>query len=90
MTKSRTRRTASGYKASVVWVNPARDGDALSSFGTPCRVDPTGPGEEGTSYLERSPALSSHIGLPLGQLGGTGQEKSAEAIVAQPGEGPNL
>jgi hypothetical protein len=27
------------------------------------RVDPTGPGEEGTSYLERSPALSGANGL---------------------------
>ena len=31
-----------------------------------------------------------NIGLPHGQPDGMGQEKSAEAILAQPGEGPNL
>lgn len=30
------------------------------------------------------------IGQPHGQPGGTGPEKSAEAIVARPDEGPNL
>ncbi len=54
------------------------------------RVNPTRPGEEGMSYLERSPVWSVHTGLPARQRDGTGSEKSAEAIVAQPGEGLNL
>jgi hypothetical protein len=36
------------------------------------RVDPTGPGEDGTSYLERSPALSSVTDYRTGKLGGRG------------------
>jgi hypothetical protein len=36
------------------------------------RVDPTGPGEEGTSYLERSPALSSAMDYRTGNRAGWG------------------
>jgi hypothetical protein len=36
------------------------------------RVDPTGPGEEGTSYLERSPALSSVTDYRTGNWAGGG------------------
>ena len=36
------------------------------------RVDPTSPGEEGTSYLERSPALSSATDYRTGNRAGWG------------------
>src|ERR1035441_10596113 len=55
-----------------------------------CRVNPTGPREEDKPYLRRSPLWSVHTGLPREQSRGTGVEKSAEAIVALPGEGLNL
>jgi len=42
------------------------------------------------SCLERSRLWSAHTGLPKQQCSGTGAEKSAEVVVAQPGEGPNL
>lgn len=89
MTKSRIRRTGSGYQASVERVTRPGTGKPNSHSGA-MRVDPTGSGEEGMSYLGRSPVLSGQIGLLHGQPGGTGREKSAEAIVALPGEGPNL
>src|SRR6185312_17486986 len=89
MTKSRIRRTGSGYKANVAWGTRPGTGKPYR-HSERCMVDPTGPGEEGTSYLERSPFWSAHTGLPPEQFGGTGVEKSAEAIVAQPGEGLNL
>ena len=44
-------------------------------------VDPTGPGEEGTSYLERSPALFRVLNYRTGNRAGWGPEKSAEAMV---------
>jgi hypothetical protein len=53
-------------------------------------VDPTGRREEGKSYLRRARSWSAHHGLPLEQSSGTETEQSAEAVVAQPGEGPNL
>jgi len=72
MTKSRIRRIGSddighrgGYQASVVWVTrpatgmPNRHSDAM-------RVDPTRPGEEGMSYLERSPLWSVHTRTTAG------------------------
>ncbi len=45
------------------------------------RVNPTLPGEGGTSYLERSPTLSRTPDYHPGQPNGKGLEKSAEAIV---------
>jgi hypothetical protein len=79
-----------GYKANVVWVTRPRTGmpDCHSEAAW---VDPTIPGEEGMSYLERSP-----IAGPLtpdyrsSNATGQGSEKSAEVVVTQPGEGPNL
>jgi len=53
-------------------------------------VDPTGLREEGKSYLRRARPWSAHNGLPPEQSGGTETEQSAEAVVARPGEGPNL
>src|SRR6266516_6767923 len=97
MTKSRKRRTGSsrvaggcgGYQANVIWVT--RPGTGMPDCHSENRmVDPTRPGEEGTSYLERSPFRSVHTRLPQQQCDGTGSEKSAEAVVARPGEGPNL
>src|SRR5512141_1266420 len=89
MTKSWTRRTASGYKASVVWAT--RPGT-----GTPYRHSERHAGRSDGSGRRRhvlprevSGSVRFH-GLPHGQPGGTGSEKSAEAIVAQPGEGLNL
>jgi hypothetical protein len=57
---------------------------------TDLTVDPTNPGQKGTSYLERSPAPSRSDETILRASGGEGREKSAEVIVARPGEGPNL
>src|SRR5580693_1606246 len=89
MTKSRKRRTASGYQASLVWVTQP-------GMGTPDRHSERHAGKSDVSGRRRhvlpreisSPVQSS--GLPHGKPGGKGREKSAEAIVAQPGEGPNL
>jgi hypothetical protein len=36
------------------------------------RVDPTGPGEEGASYLERAPALSGATDYRTGNRAGWG------------------
>lgn len=89
MTKSRRRRTGSGYQASVVRATRPGTGKPPSHAGA-MRVDPTCPGEEGMSYLGRSPALSRRSDDRTGNRTGLEQEKSAEAIVALPGEGPNL
>ena len=78
-----------GYKANVVWVT--RPGTGMPDCHSEAAwVDPTSPGEEGMSYLERSRLWSAHTGLPKQQCNGTGAEKSAEVVVGQPGEGPNL
>jgi hypothetical protein len=69
--------------------HPARDGEAQLSSGA-AGVDPTGLREEDKPYLRRSLLWSVHTGLPHGQPGGTVAEKSAEAIVAVPGEGLHL
>src|SRR5216684_871561 len=89
MTKSRMRRTGSGYKAVVAWGTRPETGKP-NSCPERCEVNPPGPREGGKSYLRRSLLWSAHTGLPLEQSCGTGVEKSAEAIVAEPGEGPNL
>jgi hypothetical protein len=96
MTKSRIRRIGSddigyrgGYQASVGWVT--RPGT-----GRPDRHSERHAGKSDGSGRRRhvlpreisGPVQSN--GLPHGQSGGTGLEKSAEAIVALPGEGPNL
>src|SRR6059036_3098333 len=84
MTKSRMRRTGSGYKASVVWVT--RPGT-----GTPDRHSERHAGKSDAAGRRRHVLpreVSSSVqssGLPHGQLGGKEREKSAEAIVAQPG-----
>src|ERR1700682_2406689 len=89
MTKSRIRRIGSGDKASVAWAT--RPGT-----GTPDRHSESHAGRSDGSgrrrhVLPREVSGSVQAtGLPYGQLGGTGSEKSAEAIVAQPGEGLNL
>src|SRR5690348_6983989 len=90
MTKSWIRRTGSGYKAVAALGNPARDGDTPDSHSERCGVDPTSPREGAKPYLRRSRLWSIPNGLPREQSRGTGAEKSAEAIVALPGEGPNL
>src|ERR1700674_5941069 len=89
MTKSRIRRTGSGYKASVVWVT--RPGT-----GMPYRHSERHAGKSDGSGRRRhilprevSGSVQS-IGLPPGQPGGVGQEEAAEAIEPKPGEGPNL
>src|SRR5260370_9565203 len=89
MTKSRIRRIGSGYKASMAWAT--RPGT-----GTPDRHSERYAGRSDGSGRRRhilpreisGPVQS--IVLPHGQPGGRGSEKSAEAIVVQPGEGPNL
>jgi hypothetical protein len=89
MTKSRIRRTGSGYEAFAAWVTRPGTGKP-NGHSERCGVDPTGLREEGKSYLRRSRLWSVHTGLPRQQCRGTEAEKSAEAIVAQPGEGLNL
>src|SRR5260370_8770657 len=89
MTKSRTRSRGSRYKAIVAWV-PRPGTGKPNSRSERHGVNPPRSGEEGKSYLRRSRLWSPHTGLPLEQSCGTGVEKSAEAIVAAPGEGPNL
>ena len=69
--------------------HPANDGEA-QCHSERCGVNPTGLREEANSYLRRSSFWSVHTGLPGQQCSGTGAEKSAEAIVALPGEGLNL
>jgi len=71
------------------WITRPGTGKSNLSFRS-CGVDPASLREEGKSYLRRSPFWSVHTGLPRQQCRGTGAEKSAEAVVAQPGEGPNL
>src|ERR1700746_138069 len=88
MTKSHVRRTETGYEANV-------GGATQPGMGTPHRrsdasmVDPAGGREEGKPYLRRSRLWSAHTRLPQQQCRGTGAEKSAEVVVALPGEGPN-
>ena len=89
MTKSWIRRTGSGFEAIAARVTRPGTGKP-NVIRERCGVDPTGLREEDKPYLRRSLLWSAHPGLPLGQPGGTGVEKSAEAIVAPPGEGPNL
>src|SRR6266550_3736952 len=90
MTKSRMRRTGSGYQASVVWVT--RPGT-----GTPNRHSEHHAGRSDESGRRRHVLPREIFGLvgdtrrlPHGKPDGTESEKSAEAIVAQPGEGLNL
>jgi hypothetical protein len=89
MTKFWTRRTETGYKAVVGGVTQPGMG-MPNSHSDASGVDPAGLKEEGRSYLRRSLLWSVHTGLPWAQSRGTGVEKSAEVIVAQPGQGPNL
>jgi len=73
----------------MAWVTRPATGEP-NSHADVMGVDPARPGEEGMSCLERSPIRSVHTRTTAGRPDGTGSEKSAEAIVAQPGEGPNL
>src|ERR1017187_9875622 len=89
MTKSRIRRTGSGYKASVAWVT--RPGTGMP-YGHSERHAGKSAGSGRRRHIlprEISGSVQS-IGLPHGQPVGKAPEKSAEAIVALPGEGPNL
>src|SRR5229473_3575400 len=89
MTKSRIRRIGSGYKASVVWVTRPGTGMPYGhSERHAGRSDGSGRRKDILPREVSGPVQS--IGLPHEQSGGMGQEKSAEAIVAPPGEGPNL
>src|SRR5271163_2201715 len=63
MTKSRTRRTGSGYKALQCWVTRPGTGKP-DCHSERCGVDPTSLREEGEPYLRRSPPRSAHTGLP--------------------------
>src|ERR1700683_264207 len=82
MTKSRSRRTASGYKASAVRVT--RPGTGMP-YGHSERHAGRSDGSGRRRHVlprEVSGSVQS-IGLPHGQPGGMGLEKSAEAIVAE-------
>ena len=96
MTKSRIRRIGSddighrgGYQASVAWVT--RPGTGVPNCHSERHAGRTDGSGRRRHVLPREISGSvQSIGLSHGQLGGMGLEKSAEAIVAQPGEGPNL
>src|SRR5258705_4115752 len=67
MTKSRKRRTGSGYKAIVTW--GARPGTGKpDSHSERHRVNPPHSGEEGMSYLERSLIWSVHTRTTAGVI----------------------
>ena len=84
MTKSRIRRTGSGYQANVVWVTRPGTGKPNGhSEHHAGRSDGSGRRRH-VLPREVSSAVQS-IGLPHGQPGGMGLEKSAEAIVAGAG-----
>src|SRR5215813_69586 len=88
MTKSHVRRTETGYKANVGGaIQPGMEKPNRHSGAS--MVDPAGGREEGKPYLRRSRLQSVHTGLPREQSRGTGVEKSAKVVVAQPGEGPD-
>src|SRR5713226_117374 len=89
MTKSRIRRTESGYKASVAWVT--RPGTGMPDRHSERHAGKSDGSGRRRHVLPREVSGSvQNIGLPHGKPDGTGPEKSAEAIVAPPGEGPNL
>src|SRR2546422_6240067 len=81
MTKSRIGRTGSGYQASVAWVTRPGTGKPYGhSERHAGRSDRSG---RRRHVLPREVSGSvQSIGLPHGQPGGMGPEKSAEAIVA--------
>src|SRR5580658_1847700 len=87
MTKSRTRRTCKRISGQCGVGNPARTG-------MPYRHAERHAGKSDGSGRRRHVLpreISGSVrnsGLPRGQPGGTGPEKSAEAIVAQPGWRP--
>src|SRR5271165_707897 len=95
MTKSRIRRTGSGgavdrrggYQARVG--NPARDGEAPKSCGRHAGKSDVSGRRWHVFPWEISRSVRN-LGLPHRQPGGREREKSAEAIVATLGEGPNL
>src|ERR1700739_1583221 len=89
MAKSRTRRRGSGYKASMVWVTRPGTGTPDLSFRHYAGKS-DGSGRRRHVLPREISGSVQNIGLPHGKPGGTGPEKSAEAIVALPGEGPNL
>jgi len=96
MAKSRMRRTGSddighrgGYQASVVWVT--RPGTGMPHGHAERHAGRSdGSGRRRHVLPREISGLVQRNGLPHGQPGGMGLEKSAEAIVAPPGEGPNL
>src|ERR1700674_6139930 len=89
MTKSRIRRTGSGYKASVAWVT--RPGTGMPNCHSERHAGKSDGSGRRRHVLPREISGSvQNIGPPHGQPGGRELEKSAEAIVAQPGEGLNL
>src|ERR1035438_5206130 len=89
MTKPRMRRTASGYKARVARVT--RPGTGMPHRHSERHAGKSDVCSKRRLLLPREVSSSVRSsGLPHRQPGGKGPEKSAEAIVAQPGEGPNL
>jgi hypothetical protein len=91
-----SRRRNRGFDVQPADLRPAQRWATRPGTGTPdshgerSRVNPTSPREGGKPYLRRSRLWSAHTGLPREQSSGTGVEKSAEAVVARPGEGLNL
>src|ERR1700693_1833383 len=82
MTKSRIRRTGSGYKASVAWVT--RPGTGKPDHHSERHAGRSDGSGRRRHVLPREVSGSvQSIGLPRGQPGGMGLEKSAEAIVAE-------
>jgi len=82
MTKSRMRRTASGYKASVAWVT--RPGTGMPNCHSERHAGKSDESGRRRHVLPREISGSvQSIGLPHEQSGRRGSEKSAEAIVAE-------
>ena len=81
MTKSRIRRIGSGYQASVVWVT--RPGTGMPNCHSERHAGRSdGSGRRRHVLPREVSGAVQRIGLPHGQPGGLGLEKSAEAIVA--------
>ena len=78
-----------GYQASVAWVT--RPGTGMPYCHSERHAGRSDGSGRRRHVLPREVSGSvQSIGLPHGQPGGRKLEKSAEAIVAQPGEGLNL
>jgi len=90
-----SRRRNRGFDVQEADMRPFQRGSAGKRRRCPIAIQtPRGRSDEPARRSQVLPeeisVLVRHTGLPQQQCRGTGAEKSAEAIVAQPGEGLNL